>query len=263
MREDIRTNFEEKVSYLARRVPGMTVTDHSGFLAVDCGLPSDTFNVLVIRDMAALTEALAVVDRFNAKGFPLAVWYWGNDIAEMDRVEMARHGLEHTETHVAMYADLSQIQASPLPDTELEITPVTTADDLLCFGEAIGALFGNSDEGEQVRAYFQRLSAYPPETFPAMRYYLGRLHGEVIATSTLFVGSQTTGIYDIVTHPDYRRRGFGSAMFQHILNEAGRDVLGGKCVLQASTDGLDIYQRAGFRAVGHVHTFENRRSLSN
>jgi hypothetical protein len=48
--------------------------------------------------------------------------------------------------------------------------------------------------------------------FPAMRYYLGTFHGKVVAIGTLFVGTQTVGIYDIVTHNDYRRRGIGSAI---------------------------------------------------
>ena len=49
MYQAVRKNFEEKISYIARTVPGMTVTDQSSFLSVDCGLPSDTFNVLVSR----------------------------------------------------------------------------------------------------------------------------------------------------------------------------------------------------------------------
>jgi len=32
-------------------------------------------------------------------------------------------------------------------------------------------------------------------------------------------------------------------------------------VLQASKDGLGIYVKAGFRAIGDVHTFENRMHL--
>ncbi|GHO88645.1 GNAT family N-acetyltransferase [Dictyobacter formicarum] len=257
MQKDVRTNFEEKVSYIARAVTGMTITDHSSFLAVDCGLPSDTFNVLVIRDMSARAELLATVDRFNAKGFPLAVWFWKNDVEDADLAEFTRHGPWHAETHVAMCADLSEIQALSLPITELEIKQAITASGLLQFGEAIAALFGDSDEGRQVLTYFQRLSEHSPGMFPAMLHYLGTFHGTVVATGTLFVGSETIGIYDIATHADYRRRGFGSAMFQYLLKEActwNRRF----CVLQASQEGLGIYEKAGFRAVGTVQTFENR-----
>jgi GNAT superfamily N-acetyltransferase len=260
MRQDVRKNFEEKVSYIARIVTGMTVTEHSSFLAVDCGLPSDTFNVLVIRDMHARAELLATVDRFNAKGFPLAVWYWESEVKDADLAVFSQHGLWHAETHVAMYADLSEIQVTSLPIAGLEIKRSMTASDLLQFGEVMVALFGDSSEGRHVFAYFQRLCDYPLSTFPAMHHYLGTLHGTVVATGTLFVGSETVGIYDLVTRDDYRRRGIGSAMFQYLLQEActwNRRF----CVLQASPDGLGIYMKAGFRAIGAVQTFENRRHL--
>jgi GNAT superfamily N-acetyltransferase len=260
MQVDVRTNFEEKVSYIARVLPGMTVTEESGFLAVDCGLPSDTFNVLVVREMSARAQVLAMVDRFNARGFPLAVWYWGGNLEEADQALFPQHGLWSAETHVAMAAHLSEVKARPLPPPALEIKRVTTASELLQFGEVMALLFGASDEGRHVFAYFQRLAQHPPGSFPAMRHYLGTLDGTVVAVGTLFVGSQTTGIYDLLTRDDYRRRGIGSVMFQHLLNESStcnRRL----CVLQASPDGLGIYSRAGFKAVGEVHTLENRRHL--
>ena len=46
MHQEARKNFEEKVSYIARTVTGMTVTDQSSFLSVDGSLPSDMLNFL-------------------------------------------------------------------------------------------------------------------------------------------------------------------------------------------------------------------------
>src|SRR6266496_3982574 len=215
MHLDVRKNFEEKVSYVARRINDMTVDDQIGFLSVDCGLPSDTFNVVVVRDLPASAPMLASVDRFIERGFPFAVWYWESEGDQASISTLIEHGLVHTETHSAMYADLSQIQMAPLQVAGLEIKQATTASDLLHFGEVVAALFGDSSEGRQVFTYFQRLFTYPLSMFPAMQYYLGTFHGKVVATGTLFVGSQTVGIYDIATHDDYRRRGIGSAMFQH------------------------------------------------
>ena len=260
MYQDVRKNFEEKVSYIARTIPSMSVIDQSNFLSVDCGLPSDTFNVLVVRDMSAPAELLATVDRFNAKGFPLSVWYWESDVKDADLTAFRQHGLSHAETHVAMHADLTELQVTSLPDVELEIQRTMSARDLLQFGEVMTELFEDSSEGHSVFAYFQRLCEYPISTFPAMHYYLGILHDTVVATGTLFIGSETVGIYDIATRDNYRRRGIGSAMFQSLLESActwNRRY----CVLQASRDGLGIYLKAGFRAVGEVHTFENRKHL--
>lgn len=257
MYQAVRKNFEEKVSYIARTVTGMTVTDQSSFLSVDCGLPSDTFNVLVVRDMAARAQVLASIDLFTSKGFPLAVWFWEGDVDQAGRSAFIQHGLEPAEINTAMYTDLSELQIAPLHIEGLEIKRAVTASDLLQVGNVLAALFGESEEAGQVLAYFQRLCEHPLSMFPAMHFYLGTLHHTVVATGMLFVGSETVGIYDVATCDAYRRRGIGSAMFQRLLEDActcNRRF----CVLQASQDGLGIYVKAGFRPAGAVHVFENR-----
>jgi GNAT superfamily N-acetyltransferase len=256
----VRKNFEEKVSYVARIARDMTVIDQSSFLSVDCGLPSDTFNVIVVRDMSAPTQILASIDHFISKGFPMAVWCWENDVDQANFSALTQHRLEHAEINTAMYADFSELQAAPLSIEGLEVKQVVTASDLLQFGTMLAAGFGASDEGNQVLAYFQHLCEYPLSMFPAMRNYIGVFHGTAVATGALFVGSETVGIYDITTSTTYRRKGIGSAMFQHVLKEA-RNCNRRSCILQAAPDGLGIYLRAGFRPVGTVHVFENRALL--
>lgn len=261
MNQDIRINFEEKVSYLARALPGMTVTDHGSFLSVDCGLPSDTFNVTVIRELSAPAQVLALgVDPFTSKGFPMALWYWESDRDQAGMATLLQHGLVLAETNTAMEVSLSEIKRTPALTAEVEIKRAETANDLLEVGEMMLTLFGDSDEGRAVFTYYRQLSEHPLNAFPAMYFYLGRLQGMVVATGMLFVGSQTVGIYDVATHVQYRKRGIGSAMFQRLLQDACT-LQHRRCVLQASQDGLGIYLQAGFRPVGTVHVFEKRGLL--
>jgi ribosomal protein S18 acetylase RimI-like enzyme len=253
----VRENFAEKVSYVARRVDGMMLDEQEDYLMVDCGVPSDTFNVIVVKGTSLSPRVLASIEHFTSKDVPFALWYWQNAIDAANRVVLMQYGLRHAETHTAMAADLSQVQLSSRHLDGLEIRQVATPNELQQFGKVISDLFGDSREGREVAVHFQQLSAYPLSTFPAMRYYLGIFHGTVVATGTLFVGSQTAGIYDIVTHDQYRQRGIGTTMFQHLLKEAittNRRY----AVLQASKDGLGIYTRAGFQAVGNVLTFERK-----
>jgi GNAT superfamily N-acetyltransferase len=200
---------------------------------------------------------LASIDRFIEKDFPFAVWNWQSQGDQESISTLIEHGLAQTETHTAMYVDLSQIPKASLHIEGLEIKQATTASDLLQFGEVIAALFGDSIEGRQVFVYFQKLCTYPLSMFPAIHYHLGTFHGEIVVIRTLFVGSQTVGIYDIVNRDDYRRRGIGSAMFQDLLKQACTQNHR-FCVLQASKDGLGIYVKAGFRVTGGVFTFERK-----
>ncbi|NMG10772.1 GNAT family N-acetyltransferase [Brasilonema sp. UFV-L1] len=73
---------------------------------------------------------------------------------------------------------------------------------------------------------------------------------------------KTQARYDIATRAEYRHRGIGSAMFSYLLREA-RFYQHRYAVLQASTDGIGIYLKAGFTPIGEVHVFENRTLQSS
>lgn len=261
MKQAVRQNFEEKVMYIARSIPTMAVVETDAWVSVDCGLPSDTFNVIVARDPAASQQTLhEAVAHFMAKRFPMALWCWDDAADQHAIAALTGYRLAHTETHVAMYAERVQCRVHDTAPPRLTISHVEQPREIRQYGSVIAGLFGGTDEGRQVAAYFDLWSAYAASDAPAMRLYTGTYHGEVVATGTLFVGRETLGIYDIVTRAEYRHQGIGSAMFGHLLREATaysqRYV-----VLQASADGMGIYLKAGFIPAGNVHTFENRTLL--
>ena len=261
LHDAVRTNFAEKAAYVAHRIPTMSVTEADTFVAIDCGLPSDTLNVIVARTLLATDHVLQDgVGHFMAKQFPMALWYWETAGDRHGMGALTAYGLAHTETHIAMYADRTHVRAQvPLP-AGLAIRAATQPDEIRSYGAVIAALFGDSDEGRQVAAYHTLLSEQAAHHIPALRLYIGTYDDRVVAIGSFFIGSETVGIYDIVTRDDYRHKGIGTAMFAHVLTEA-RHVERHYAVLQASPDGLRVYEKAGFTAVGTVHTFENRRLL--
>ena len=251
----VRENFSEKVAYLARVVPAMTALDHGSFVDVDSGLPSDTFNVIVVRDLLKTNVLFKDgIGHFASKGFPMALWYWDDASAQHGMTKLIDYGMTRAETHVAMIADVAQTRVlAPIPDG-LTIHLAGQAAELRAFGAILASLFGAADEGLHVATFFERVSAFSATPDPAMRHYIGHFGSVPVATGMLFVGQETLGIYDIATHESYRGRGIGSAMLAHLLNEA-KSTTHEHVVLQASADGLGIYARAGFTPTGTVHTF--------
>jgi GNAT superfamily N-acetyltransferase len=87
------------------------------------------------------------------------------------------------------------------------------------------------------------------------RHYLGRVHGEPVATTTLFLGAGVAGIYFVFTLPAARRQGIGAAITLAALREAQRLTyrIG---VSGSSPMGYPVYQRLGFQEYCRIALYE-------
>ncbi|MDA0837460.1 MAG: GNAT family N-acetyltransferase [Planctomycetota bacterium] len=90
------------------------------------------------------------------------------------------------------------------------------------------------------------------EAFPDQVYHLAARSGKYVAGSaTLFMGSDSAGIYDVAVLPRFRRLGIGTAITEQICGYAQRmGYL--KAVLIASKEGRNLYARFGFHDAGTI-----------
>ena len=81
-----------------------------------------------------------------------------------------------------------------------------------------------------------------------MRFYVGTLDKEPVATSLVIADGAVAGIYWVATREGWRRRGLGEALTWAAVRggaERGCTVAS----LQASELGRPVYERMGFRLV--------------
>ncbi|GAE07861.1 GNAT family N-acetyltransferase [Paenibacillus sp. JCM 10914] len=231
-------------------------------MSVDSGLPSDTFNIVVLHhdqaqpsDAATIQEAVAY---FTQKHHPMALWLWADDQGDSAKM-LLDIGLEKAETNIAMYGELAALQPSANKPAEFTIQEVSSPSELELFGDVLASLFGESEEAVHVRSYYKQVSASILQP-SVMRWYIGVFQDEVVSTGAMVLTKESIGIYDIATREEHRGRGFGSAMFNFLIREAQQQHRG-LCVLQASPDGINIYAKAGFQPVGEVTVYENRHFI--
>lgn len=256
----IRDNFIHKVTLLGKYTDKINVSETEDYIRVDSGLPSDTFNNIVLLKQIAQKSKSTIIEEavhyFTQKKLPMALWSWEDGID--NTVEYLQDiGLKKAETNIAMYANLHTLLPSINYLEEYIMTEVSSSKEIEQYAEVLASLFGDSEEATQVRAYYKYLTELPSLHHTEMKLYIGVFRNEVVSTGSLLINNNSVGIYDIATRQEFRGKGFGSAMFNFLITEAQK-LNTSHCVLQASTDGINIYKKSGFESICNVNVYENR-----
>ncbi|MFN7116917.1 MAG: GNAT family N-acetyltransferase [Saprospiraceae bacterium] len=257
--ELVRNNFIAKVSHFARFVPGMSVEATTTYVRVDCGLPSDTFNAVVIT-RADFNASKSILQYYQIKNFPTAFWVFESPAAPEIEQQLIDLQLVSNELNMAMLVDLRSLQANYKATPEFTIQLASTPKEMLTHAEVLASLFEPAAEANQIKKYYQSISPYYEANTSPIQFFIGIHQEEVVSTGTLFFDQNAVGIYDIATKINVRGKGFGSQMFHYLLQVA-KNQGATTAVLQASPDGLGIYKKAGFEEIGSVKVFENRHLL--
>jgi len=102
--------------------------------------------------------------------------------------------------------------------------------------------------GGYSQVYEQFFSKIPPVLYgegSPFEIYVGYIESIPVVTGILVMHANVGGIYYIMTHPDYRKRGYGTEMMTFLLlraKEKGYHM----ATLQASRSGRSLYQKLGF-----------------
>ncbi len=211
------------------------------------GLPFELCNG-VVRAQFAPADLDAKVDEvtrhFTERNVP-ASWLVGPS-TQPDNLgsRLEASGWIHDDEAPGMAIDLLALREDhPLPP-DLTVNEVSDGEMLK---QWIRVLTVGSGMPESVQNMLLDLYArYGFVQVPSVRYYLGLLNGEPVATSFLFLAGGVAGIYNVATLPDARGQGIGTALTVAPLL-AARALGYRSAVLQSTKMGLNVYRRLGFQ----------------
>jgi ribosomal protein S18 acetylase RimI-like enzyme len=222
---------------LFAEIDGARFERRSGLVVAICpGIPVPPFNgPWVVEDSRAAAEALpaALTEVETAGEAPFVLTRSGDR-----HVTAAARALGLTEAGrlpmlVARAVGLRQTDET-LDVSEIAPEEVGAALDVLT--EAFG----------EPRDVFARIG--DAALAAGARWYVGRVEGAVVSTGLGLTVADATGIFNVATAPEHRRRGHGSALTARAARDGFEDgaVL---AYLQASPAGHASYRRLGFRDV--------------
>jgi GNAT superfamily N-acetyltransferase len=182
-------------------------------------------------------RAQAVYDAAGVEKW--AVWLDSSDVAAARRLEDA--GLVLDSVPVVMGAELDAIDLQDAASTQ----PV----DLRTLGAINDRAYGYED-GRLERT----LAALPPSALDPHAVYDD---GEPVAVTFTFDVGDDASVGWVATLPQARRRGLASGVIRAALQKAKRRGQT-STTLWASTMGAPVYERLGYRTLGHLHLWERR-----
>ncbi len=220
--------------------------------------PIDYHNAVVGAELSpeeADREIEASLERMRAHGVP-GSWHVGPSMRPKDLGErLVARGFEYGGDDIGMAADLSALPDNAPTPEGFTVERVRDEEGLAAWVGTLGSGFGEGPiEAEWVGGAYRRLGF---DDDGPLRHYLGRLGGEPVATSTLYLGAGVAGVYFVSTAERVRQRGIGAEITRVALLEAGD--LGYRIgVLGSSEMGYSVYRRLGFEEHCRIGLYEWR-----
>lgn len=181
---------------------------------------------------------------FRARDLPMT-WHVGTSSEPADLgLQLQRRGLWRELGEPGMAAELAHLPEARRWVAGLRVLPVRDEATFGVWLEVMARGFEMPAIARDGIGVACRRFGFAPDA--AMRHYLGLLHAEPVAASTLYLAHGVAGVYNVATLPRARRRGIGAAMTLAPLLEA-RDQGYAVGVLQSSKMGLNVYWQLGFR----------------
>jgi len=180
----------------------------------------------------ALAGAIAEVDVTGAQP-----WVQTRSNQAQVREAARRLGFTNEERLPAMLVRRDELRE---PAAEIEVA-LLTDDDLEVAVDILAASFGVP------RALFRTLAA-ALRVLPEASWYVGRADGAIVSTTLGVTIDDATGIFNVATPAEHRRRGYGAALTARAVRD-GLDAGASFGYLQSSAVGHGVYRALGFRDV--------------
>ncbi len=231
------------------------LSDQADMLWYATGIATPIFNG-VVRTQLAPTETdsriATTVDYFRSRGLPMA-WWIGPSTRPLDLDKrLEAQGFFLVGDNTGMAVDLAELGERSDSIPGFVIRPVRDSETLKEWAHPFGTSFGLPESTSAPGCELLASLGLSPGN--RMQHYVGILDGKPVASSSVFLGADVAGIYNVGTLPDHRRQGIGAAMTLEPLYYARK--MGYRTgILHSSPAGFNVYRQIGFKEYCKVKTY--------
>lgn len=256
----VADNLRQSFRVLADGRPHADVFELAGVSVASLGVSFQMFNAAFLSEevetQAQLEGRLLAARRhFESRNLQWALWICDDWLTPAVQRKLSRicetFGLRLSAEMPGMAAERIQRPVRKL--AELEIRRVETAGTLNDF-RAIGSTCFHVPIAWFGEVFNEEVMARG--TFAC---WVGYRNGAPVATAATVASADATGVYNVATTPEYRRRGYGEAITRHAIDAALNEGNPARLVLQSTSLGQRVYMRMGFEPIVRVLVYSSIR----
>jgi hypothetical protein len=240
----LEENMLFNMTYYAKHIPSIQLVPMPNVTVVRASIPDDTYNLVMNAQFTkenANDRVKEVLQLFKNPDIPFCWWTaQSNTPSNLEEI-LNSHGLFNKAEDIGMYLPMEEYEEGPV-DPSVQIQRVETTQQLQDFSEIIVSIGSSPNSFELI---YSKLPLANLQKETKFHIYVGYLNEKPVVSGILALHANVGGIYYIATNPEQRKKGFGTVMMDHILKvikQQGYHM----AILQASKDGLNMYQRLGF-----------------
>lgn len=186
-----------------------------------------------------------VISKFGPKGFTIFF-----DETDTEHIEKYITRFKDAGYFVTQAYDINNYKAKPFP-ANIKVEKVKTLEEFEQW-MTVTASRRKDTKVHGIYAYFRKYGPTNPNS--PMVFYTGYLDGKPVGTSVLYKSKDFASLYWVGVHPDYRRKGLGSAL-SFVPTEDAK-ALGYRWMAhQAMPLGVEVYKSLGYKDVGRLKLF--------
>lgn len=243
-------NFVEEMACFGRNLPGATLggdeellwfaTDRAGFNGVlRCHIQSD--------DTETIKAKIAAVQHYFRERNVGIGWFVGPTTRPTNLASyLIAQGFTYQRTNTGMVLNIASMRETTASPASLSIQEITDTVALQRWRTVSTRGWGSSEAAGQ--AYYDTYAYTGFGPGAPWHHYLGWQHDQPVAIASLLLHAGVAGMYGIVTLPEARKQGIGTAMTRHALH-AARSLDYKVAVLSPTEMGANIYHRIGFQEI--------------
>lgn len=242
------TNYFETWRLIIEGSDQSEIHEFDGFLLTDCGQPFAFMNLIFVqRPPKKAQESLdRILYHFKTRNLPAIICIPPGVDDEIETLVVSRKYKSATP-HPGM--TLFPIPPAPEMPADLEIRAVSNDEELALFQTTAEAGFN------MPFSMPQRLLSPRFRDHPTVSMFIGYVDDKAVCTSCLVTTGLVGGVYWVSTLPDYRGRGYATAISWYAL-KVGETQGCDMATLQASVMGRPIYEKMDFKLTTDFRRYE-------